>query len=131
MRGGSPVNDTYTHILPILSSYTDFIILFLDIVGPSPSCLPVLEENKVTQSTAPDLIPTIDRLMEQDKIKELAAKEKVVGPDTPNGKEVESESETNAAKRLGSLVDYDSDSDDEPAAETEDMQPQAKKIKAT
>ncbi|XP_023320943.1 serine/threonine-protein phosphatase 4 regulatory subunit 3A [Eurytemora carolleeae] len=102
-----------------------------NIVGPSPSCLPVLEENKVTQSTAPDLIPTIDRLMEQDKIKELAAKEKVVGPDTPNGKEVESESETNAAKRLGSLVDYDSDSDDEPAAETEDMQPQAKKIKAT
>jgi len=69
--------------------------------------------------------------MEQDKMKELAAKEKVVGPDTPNGKEVESESETNAAKRLGSLVDYDSDSDDEPAAETEDVQPQAKKIKAT
>ena len=100
---------------------------FPDVVGPSPSSLPVLEESKVTQSTTPDLIPTIDRLMEQDKLKELAAKEKVV-PDTPNGKEVDAE--TSAAKRLGSLVDYDSDSDDEPAAEQPDL-PQAKKIKTT
>jgi protein phosphatase-4 regulatory subunit 3 len=49
------------------------------VVVASPSCLPdaAAEETKVTQST-PDLIPTIDRVMEQDKLKELAAKEKVV-----------------------------------------------------
>lgn len=77
---------------------------------------PVVDPSPDKEAPAPTP-PTIDKLMEQDKIKALG----VAPTDKP-----EETGESAGVARLGPLVDYDSDSDEEPVSE--DLPP-AKKMK--
>jgi len=116
--------------------------------GVGPGCASVTLASEAQRAKTPPLLPlpTLDRLMEADKLKELSTVEKVVPgvePLAASAAEKPVADTSAAAKRLiGPLVDYESDSEeedggsaDEESAKTEakddegGSEPAAKKLK--
>merc|ERR1719370_36869 len=92
-------------------------------VGPGSASVTLASEAQRAQTPPLLPLPTLDRLMEADKLKELSTVEKVVpgveplaasAVEKPAAAAAVADTSAAAAKRLiGPLVDYESDSEEE------------------
>jgi high-affinity K+ transport system ATPase subunit B len=102
------------------------------VTSPSPAAAAAAGGDQTTQL----LLPSIHKIMEEDKLKELNGGKTPPLADTPPLDVADiGVASTAAAKKLGPLVDYDSDSDEESSTSEEESSstssalPPAKRLK--
>ena len=101
------------------------------VTSPSPAAAAAAGGDQTTQL----LLPSIHKIMEEDKLKELNGGKTPPPLDTPALDVADiGVASTAAAKKLGPLVDYDSDSDEESSTSEEESSstsalPPAKRLK--
>jgi hypothetical protein len=104
------------------------------VTSPSPAAAAAAAGGDQTTQL---LLPSIHKIMEEDKLKELNGGKTPPLADTPPALDVADMgvAATAAAKKLGPLVDYDSDSDEESSTSEEESSstssalPPAKRLK--